>query len=102
MGKEEGDETGDIQMKKPTPARVPKSDWLQLPGRSDGAYEEDARRNVLGVVLRVAISAHGGREREREEGAGEGCDPAPVSAQPGRADVKRDARSRKDIHMLPS
>jgi hypothetical protein len=60
--------TGDVQMTKPIQARVPKSDWLQLTHRSDRAYEEDARRNVLGVVLGVAVGARGAREGEGEEG----------------------------------
>jgi hypothetical protein len=89
-------------MIKPIPARVPKSDWLQVPGRSDGAYEEDARNNVPGVVLGVAVGAGGARDCECEERAEERCDPARVSARPSRAGVIRDARSRKDSHMLQS
>jgi hypothetical protein len=69
-------------MTKLIPARVPKSDWLQLPGRSDRAYDQDERKNVLGVKLGVAFGARGAREREREERAGKCCDPAHVSAQP--------------------
>jgi hypothetical protein len=70
-----------------------------------GRVAAGVRRGRSGRATRDVLAPRGAGEYAaggRHLGAGERCDPARVSAQLGHADVKRDARSRKDIHMLPS